>query len=620
MSKVKVILIIVMILIPTMLRSEDTLPERSDIHINYRWNLEDMYSSVDDWEKDFNYVESNLHNLSSYSGKLHKSGKAILSCLRARDEFQRVVEKLEVYAYLNMDADTRIAEYQTLSDRASILRVKLEEHISYLIPEIQQIQEEKLEQFLDKTDGLDIYRHYIEDLLRKKPNTLSVKEENILAMARTMAGAPGKIYGSLTTTDLEFPYYTNEEGENVQMSHGRYYKALYSKDQNVRRTAFEIMFSTFEKIQNTNASAFDASIKKDIFYAKAKNFESTLEAAVDKENIPIEVYLSLVETIGNELKPLHRYLKLRESYLQLDSQHLYDTSFPIISDVNLEIPYEQAKEILISAMAPLGEEYVMVVKEALHSRWIDVYENKGKSPGAYSWGSYDSHPYILMNYNGTIDDLFTLAHEMGHAVHTWYTNHNQPFVNSNYSLFVAEVASTFNENLVLKYMLNTTEDRNTKAALVDRWISNLIGTVYVQVMFAEFELNVHRLAEDSIPLTAETLNREYMKVLRKYYGDALVIDDMYKLNWGCIPHFYEQFYVYKYATSFCASSALAGKVLNETPGAVDDYLNFLKAGNSLYSIDVLRNAGVDMTEPQPILDTIEMLTGLIDDLENMLSN
>jgi len=603
-----------------LLSAQGKLPERDQIDPAYRWDLGDIYPTVAAWEKDFNFVDSHLDDLASYAGKLNRSGMALLKCLTRRDEVLRILDKLNVYASLKNDEDTRINENQALADRVAGLTVRFEEATAYIIPEIQQIPELTLERFIHKTPGLKDYDHSLRNLIRQRAHTLDAAGEKLLAMSGELANSPEKIYTALTTTDLEFPSFVNDAGEEVQLSEGRYYKALQSADRAVRRSAFEGMFKTYEKIVNTNAAAFSSAVKADIFYARARNYNSTLEAALDDARIPVEVYHNLIQTVGANLAPLQRYLKLRRKITGIDDPHLYDASYPLSQKAALDYPYDEAVLIVEKAFTPLGGEYTQKVSKALSSRWIDVYETAGKGTGGYSWGPYDVHPYILLNYSGTLDDLFTLAHEVGHALHSVYTNSSQPYSKSEYTLFTAEVASTFNENLLLRYLLKTVDSRPLKIALIDQWIGNLISTVYVQTMFAEFELNVHTLAENGEALTAETLNQAYLSVLQKYFGAELVIDDLYKLNWGRIPHFYEAFYVYKYATSFCASAVLAQRVFENQPGATEAYLNFLKAGNSDYSLELLKSAGVDMSSPRPIIETIVEFDKLVDQLENLLTD
>ncbi len=601
------------------LLAESGLPERSEIDEKYLWKLEDIYPSADAWEADYEYVNLKLKDVSFYKNTEFNEPEILLDCLQLLDEINLHLEKLEVYAYLLLDEDMRIPENQALADRIADLSVRSKETMSFFVPKIQAMPVKHLRKFFKKSKELAIYSQLFDNMTRTRDHILSPELEELLAMAGSMSGSPDKIYRHLTSTEMEYPQFRNEDGEWIQLSEGRYYQALLSQDQEVRRSAFKAMFSSFEAIQNTNAAVFDAMIRKNMFYARARNFGSTREASMFADNVPLAVYDNLIEIVSSNLEPLNRYMALRKHVAKLEELHLYDTYFPILPTSENDISYDQASKMLKEAFLPLGRQYADVIRQALDNRWIDVYETEGKSTGAYSWGAYDAHPYILMNYMNTHSDVFTLAHELGHSVHTWLTNQNQPFINAEYTLFVAEVASTFNENLLMFYLMQNEPDTRKKVAILDQWISNIIGTVYVQVMFADFERDVNRMAEEGIPLTAQMLNNSYMAALTRYFGESLLLDDAYQYNWGRIPHFYDGFYVYKYATSFCASAALSKAVLAEEPGARNAYLEFLKSGRSDYSIELLKKAGVDLTQKEPVLTTIQYLDDQVSELERLLS-
>jgi len=595
------------------------LPERSEIADEYKWNLDDLYPDPEKWEVEFKSVEDAIPVMKIYTGILNKSGKTVLECLKKRDELAGRIDKLYVYANLALDSDTRNPEYQSRADRIASLEVRFHEIISYIVPELLGIPQTTLDSFVNSTSGLDLYTHYLNDLNRNRPHVLSPKEERLLAMTGDMARTPGRVHEMLTVTDICFPKVKDEDGKLVELSPGRYYQMLYSKDPNVRRRAFEGMYGTYEKFQNVNAAAFDGMLKKDIFYARARNFNSTREASLFRDNIPVSVYDNLIESVHNNIEPLRRYMKLRKKVLGVDVLNLYDTSVPIVPEAGDKITYDEARKLILESLHPLGEDYLKQAKEGLYSRWVDVYETKGKTNGAYSWGTYNApHPYILMNYNDTRDNMFTLAHELGHTIHSMLANETQPYIYADYSLFVAEVASTMNEALLLDHLLKTTEDANVRLALMDQWADNIVGTLYTQVLFAEFEKTIHEKAEAGIPITAATLNETYMTILKYYYGDSLEPDDLYKLTWGRIGHFYRSFYVYVYATSISASTYLSGKILDGDEKAVSDYLNMLRSGGADYPIELLKKAGVDMSSPDAVNYTLKKFGEIVMEMERML--
>jgi oligoendopeptidase F len=595
------------------------VPERSEIAEEYKWNLKDLYPGLESWEEEFKSVEESIPDIKKYEGTLDKSGKIVLECLKTRDSLASRIDKLYVYAHLAMDSDTRNPESQSRADRITSLEVRFHEIVSYIVPELQAISTERLNTFIRTTDGIEIYKHYFDDLNRSRAHVLTPEQERLLAMTGGMTRTPGKVHEMLTVTDIRFPKVKNDEGEWIELSPGRYYKLLYSNDPDVRRGAFEGMYGTYEKFQNVNAASFDGMLKADIFYARARNFNSTLEASLFSDNIPAPVYENLVQSVHNNLEPLRRYMNLRKKVLKLEELHLYDTSVPLVESAGDEVPFDEARKHVLDALNPLGENYLKLAKQGLYGRWIDVYETKGKTNGAYSWGTYDApHPYILMNYNDTRDHMFTLAHELGHTIHSMLTNENQPYIYSDYSLFVAEVASTMNEALLLDHLLKTTADPNVRLALMDQWADNIVGTLYTQVLFAEFEKTIHEKAEAGISITAETLNDTYMTILKSYYGDSLVLDDLYKLTWGRIGHFYRSFYVYVYATSISASTYLSGKILDGDEKAVADYLNMLRAGGSDYPIELLKKAGVDMSKPDAVNYTLRKFGEIVEEMSREL--
>ncbi len=618
-SRSLIISVLFMLLLGMPLLAQDSgIPQRSDMDPKYLWNLDSLYPSVEAWEKDFQYIEANLDNFEQCRGKLGKSGTTILKCLEMDSEISMKIDNLYVYSGLLKDQDTRVSESMALDDRAKSLLVKYGEVTAFIVPELQTIPENKIKKFITKTPGLEVYEFFFDNLLRQREHTLTTREEELLAMAGDVFAGPRKIHGQLTNADMVFPMVKDEDGNEIRLTRGRYSKLLMSRDPDVRRGAFLARTEAFDQVKNTNAAIFDTYLKKDLFITRARKYNSTLEMALDADNVPVEVFDNLLNSAYANVEPLHRYMELRKKVLGLDEIHLYDTAVPIVEDVSLEVPYDEAVAILLKAFEPMGAEYLAVVQEGFASNWVDVYETEGKRGGAYSWGTYQSHPYILMNYNDTQDNMFTLAHEMGHAMHSHYSNSNQPYPTANYTLFVAEVASTFNEALLMDYLLKNSDDPKLKLALLDQWVNNFLGTVFTQIIFSEFERNAHEMIANGEPATVESLNKAYFDVEDKWYGPVAVIDDGYKYNWGRIPHFYRRFYVYKYAISYCASAALSKAVLAGEPGALENYMNFLKSGGSDYPIELLKKAGVDLSSPKPVEDAMALFGDLVTQMEELL--
>jgi oligoendopeptidase F len=593
------------------------IPTRDEIQEQYRWNLADIYPTTDAWEKDYAYVESNIDQLKKFKGKLAKS-KNLEKCLMESEELERKLDKLYVSAHLLKDQDTKNTTSQALASRIASLNQQFYQERAFLWPEIQEISTKKLSQLVAQSDHLKQYEHAFDDMVRQKEHILSEREEELLSMAGNMAREFSGIREALTQADIVFPEVKDEDGDLVELSYSRYYGFLLSKDPDVRRNAFKGMYGTFDKFKNTSAATYRGSVQKDIFFSQARGYDSCIEMALDGDNVPVEVYDNLIATVHEYMEPLHRYMNLRKKILGLDELHLYDTSVPIVSESEVKYTYDEAVDLIINSLEVMGPQYQADAKKALSSRWVDVYETRNKRSGAYSWGTYDTHPYMLMNFNGTRNDVFTLIHELGHSLHTYNTNKTQPYPTANYSLFVAEVASTFNENLLMNYLLTTMEDKNEKLSLLDQWADNLQGTLYTQVLFAEFEREAHSLAEQGVPLTVETLSDTYLNILKSYYEGVLTIDEEYGLTWSRIPHFYRQFYVYKYATSICASTDLSKKVIDGEEGALDRYMNFLQSGSSDYPIELLKKAGVDMSSPEPIASTLQLFDEIVTQMEELI--
>ena len=623
MKRVMSLIVIVALLVSVAFAGEmdksKQIPTRDEIEEQYRWNLADIYPTTDAWEKDFSYVEGNLTKLKTYKGKLAK-GKNLETCLQESEELERKLDMLYVSAHLLKDQDTKNSTSQALASRIASLNQQFYQERAFLWPEIQEIPTSKLNQLVGKSDYLKQYEHAFDDMVRQKEHILSEREEELLSMAGNMAREFSGIREALTQADIVFPEIKDEDGDMVELSYSRYYGFLLSTDPEVRRNAFKGMYGTFDKFKNTSAATYRGSIKQDIFYAQARGYDSCIEMALDGDNVPVEVYDNLIATVHEYMEPLHRYMNLRKKIMGVDELHLYDTSVPITAESEVKYTYEEAVDMIVKALEVMGPQYQADAKMALTSRWVDVYETRNKRSGAYSWGAYDTHPYMLMNYNGTRNDVFTLAHELGHSLHSYYTKQNQPYATANYSLFVAEVASTFNEALLMDYMLKTIEDKDEKLSLLDQWADNIQGTLYTQVLFAEFEREAHSLAEQGVPLTVETLNDTYMNILKSYYEGVLEIDPEYALTWSRIPHFFRQFYVYKYATSISASAALSKMVLDGKEGALEKYMAFLGSGSSDYPIELLKNAGVDMSTPEPIANALELFNDIVAQMEELVED
>ncbi|KUK07814.1 MAG: Oligoendopeptidase F, partial [Caldanaerobacter subterraneus] len=557
------------------------LRERSEIDERYKWRLEDIYKNEELWEEDYRKVKELLKEIVKFKGKIRTS-KDLLEVLKLNDQIGMTASKIFAYARMRRDEDNTNSKYQALSDKAMRLNIEVMSATSFIVPEILSIETEKLRNMIEELEELKIYKQYIEDLIRYKPHVLSPEEEKILAEAETLAESVSTIYSMLNHADLRFPTIKDENGNEVELTHGNFISFMQSKDRNVRKAAFEALYDTYKKFINTFASTLAGSVKKDIFYAKARRYNSSLEASLFEDNVSVEVYNNLIETVHSRLDVLHRYVRLKKKLLKLDELHMYDLYVPLIQEYDKEFTYEEAIELVLEGLKPLGEEYIDLLKKGFESRWVDVYENRGKTSGAYSWGAYGTHPYVLLNFQGKLNDVFTIAHEMGHSLHTYYSNATQPYVYAGYKIFVAEVASTCNEAILMDYLLKNSKDEKERLYVLNHFLEEFRGTVFRQVMFAEFEKLIHEMAERGEPLTAEVLNKKYYELNKLYYGDDIVVDEEISYEWARIPHFYRNFYVYKYATGFSAAIAISQMILNEGEKAVERYKEFLKSGSSDY--------------------------------------
>lgn len=599
-------------------KQRKTLPKRSEIADQYKWDLTKIFADDAAWEAAFAEVKNEMGELTKFQGKLGESADQLLKALQLRDQLSEKLGKVYVYSHLKHDEDTTNSTYKSFYDRALSLYIQFSSITAYYVPEILSIPEDKLQQFVESNAELKLYKVYLDDLNRQREHTLSAAEEQILAQAGELATAPEDIFGMLNNADIKFPHILDENGEEVELTKGRFIQFLESKDRRVRKDAFNALYDTYKKYKNTIAAALSAQVKKDIFFAKVRKYNSALEASLDQDNVSVDVYNNLIETVNQNLNLLHRYVNLRKRLLGLDELHMYDLYVPMIADVDMKIPYEKAVDTVVQALAPLGEEYVEVMKNGIHSGWIDVYENEGKRSGAYSSGTYGTDPYILLNYQDTLDNMFTLAHELGHSMHSYYSIKNQPYIYSNYTIFVAEVASTLNEALLTHYLLNNTDDKKEKLYLINHHLEGFRTTVYRQTMFAEFEKWIHEQVEAGNALNHENLSEAYYQLNKKYYGNDMVVDDDIRYEWSRIPHFYYNFYVYKYATGFSAATSLSQQILEEGKPAVERYLQFLKSGSSKYPLDLLKAAGVDMTTPAPIQKALDVFKSLLDQMEQLL--
>ncbi|MED4972062.1 oligoendopeptidase F [Geobacillus kaustophilus NBRC 102445] len=599
-------------------KAKKSLPLRSEIPVEETWRLEDIFPTDDAWEEEFKQVKAMIPKLGEYKGRLGESPEVLYEALQYQDEVSMRLGKLYTYAHMRYDQDTTNSFYQGLDARAKSLYSEASSAMAFIVPEILAINEAVLRSFLEQYEPLRLYAHALDEITRQRPHVLSAEEEAILAQAAEVMQATSDTFSALNNADLTFPTIIDENGEEVEVTHGRFIRFLESTDRRVRRDAFYAVYHTYEKFQNTFANTLAGTVKKDNFFARIRRYSSAREAALDANNIPESVYDNLIATIHEHLPLLHRYVRLRKRVLGLDELHMYDLYTPLVQDVKMEVTYDEAKQYMLEGLAPLGEEYVAIVKEGLDNRWVDVRENKGKRSGAYSSGAYGTHPYILLNWQDNVNNLFTLVHEFGHSVHSYYTRKTQPYPYAHYSIFVAEVASTCNEALLNDYLLKTIDDEKKRLYLLNHYLEGFRGTVFRQTMFAEFEHLIHLKAQQGEALTAEMLTALYYDLNKTYFGDDIVVDKEIGLEWARIPHFYYNYYVYQYATGFSAAIALSKQILEEGEPAVTRYIDFLKAGSSDYPIEVLKKAGVDMTSAEPIRQACQVFAEKLDEMERLL--
>lgn len=590
------------------------LLKRSEVREEDTWNVKDMYESVEDWEKELTAIRTIVDKVAEYEGKVMESAGSLLAVLSGLAEAGEKLGLAFNYAERLFDEDQTNTAHQAMNAKAYSAYAEMESRVAFVDPEIIAAPQELLERYYEESDELPLYRKQIEEIRRRKAHCLSAEMEKLLAMTAEMSQTPADAFSILSNADLVLPEIEDETGEKVRLTSGRYGQFVQSADRRVRKDAFEAMYSTYKQFLNTFASLYNGNVKQQIFQAKARKYASTLEAAVDANHVSPDVYKNLIETVSQNLDKMHRYVSLRKKCLGTEDLHMYDIYTPMIPDMAKTISFEEAKETVLKALAPLGEDYVAKVKEGFENRWIDVYENQGKRSGAYSAGAYGCHPYVLLNYNGTLDDVFTLAHEMGHAMHSYYSNETQPYIYAEYKIFVAEVASTCNEILLMEYLLEHTTDQKERAYLLNHYLDSFKGTVYRQTQFAEYEMLTNRMSEEGESLNADNLSKLYLELNKKYYGDEIVSDDEIAYEWARIPHFYYNFYVYQYATSYCAAYSVAHKILEEGAPAVEHYKKFLSSGCSQAPVELLKIAGVNLETPAPIQDALDAFGKIIDEM------
>ncbi len=597
-----------------------SLPGREEIEDKYKWDLSHIYEKEDLWEEDFSFVENNIVEYKNFEGTLSRSARDLYECLKFDDSIGVKLERLHLYAFLAKDSDLRATKYQAMNDRIMSLFVKVSSANSFIRPEILSIPEDILFEMINGHAELKIYRHLIDDLIRSKTHTLEKEKEELLALTGELSLTPYNTYSMLTNADIKFPNVVDDTGNEIELSHARYTAAMFSVDREFRKNAFKTYLGSYKNFSNTLTVLFNGNLKANIFNAKARKYISSRHAALDKNNIPISVYDNLIESANNNLNPLQRWASLKKKLLKLDELHPYDVYVTIFAQKNQKkYSYEEAKTIVLKALNIMGKDYLDNLQTAFDNRWIDVYETQAKRSGAYSSGTtFGVHPYVLLNWSGLLNDVFTLAHEMGHNMHSFYTGKTQPFPYANYSIFLAEVASTFNESLLLDYLIENASSKEEKLSLLEKYLNNITGTFYRQTMFAELEMICYEKTENGEALTSESMCKIYRDVYQKYWGPEMIVDEEERYTWTRIPHFYYNFYVYQYATGFAASEILAKKVKREGNEAVAKYLNFLKSGSSDYPINILQAAGVDMNSPEPIKATSEKMDKILNEIESLV--
>ena len=594
------------------------IPLRQDVDSKYTWSIEHIFPSDDAWESAVKELESLCKQIRTYEGHVAKDAKTLLSYMTLETQIGSLLSEIYGYASRRYDVDTTNATYQAMRARASSARVNASGALSFADPEILALSEETLENYYSDEPELIAYKRSINELRRLKDHILTPAEEKLLAAAGELAAAPGDIFTMMNNADAKFPPVVDDDGQTLPLSNGTYISLMQNPNRRIRKDAFTNMYETLKERQNATASVLSAQISQLKFYANARKYNSTLEAALSRTNVPVSVYKNLIQTVHEHAASMHKYMKLRKKLMNLDELHMYDIYAPIVADADVKIDYETAKDTVLKAVAPLGKEYQAIMEEGLNGGWIDVYENVGKRAGAYSSG-HKVHPFVLLIYQDNLKSMFTLAHEMGHAIHSYLSTKTQNPQDRSYVIFVAEVASTCNEALLMQYLLKNTDDTKIRAYLTNYLLEQFRNVIYRQTLFAEFEMRINEASEKGIAITADYLNKLYHELNVTYYGEDIVVDELFDLEWARIPHFYYNFYVFQYATGFSAAMALSKKILEEGAPAVEKYLNFLSSGCMKDPISLLCDAGVDMNTPEPITAALEQFDALIDELEAMLA-
>ena len=596
------------------------LNTREEADARYKWAIEDLYKDDEDWKRDYELLKSRIPELTKFRGRLGESAEVLLSMQKLSDELNQLLEKVYVYANQRLHENTDNSTYQNLASQAQGLLVELSESLSFVEPELMELPDGIIETFLGENEELSAYRQYFENIIRQKKHVLPTEQEQLLAAMGEVAESPKDIFSMFNNADIRFPEITGEDGHPVQVTHGRYMSLMQSRNRQVRKDAFEAMYGVYGDWRNTLAAMYRTNVKQEAFLAKAHKYTSDLEAALDGSHIPVKVYEQLIEAVHESMPLMYRYMKLRKKLLGVEELHMYDLYVPVIEQDHSEIPFEQAKKTVLEGLAPMGEEYLHLLREGFDHGWIDVYENQGKRTGAYSWGAYGTHPYVLLNYQGTLHDVFTLAHEMGHALHSWYSDEHQPYIYAGYRIFVAEVASTCNEALLIHYLMEQSKkagDQKKTMYLINYFLGQFRTTLFRQTMFAEFEKITHGLQEQGETLTADRLCEIYYDLNKLYFGEEICVDQEIAMEWARIPHFYTPFYVYQYATGFSAAIALSKRILEQGAPAVEQYKKFLKGGSSMYPLELLKMAGVDMEQKAPVQDALAVFAQYLDEMERL---
>ncbi|KSU85920.1 oligoendopeptidase F [Fictibacillus enclensis] len=593
-----------------------TYLSRKEVPVQEKWNLNDIYPSLPEWEKDFETVKEQAQELKNYDGNIN-SAKSLLEFLTKQESLSLMFNKVYVYAMLSVDVDTRDSQAQSLLDRAKHAGVKISSATSFFMPFLLSLDEEQLKAYIAEEEGLRYFEEDLFDSFRYKSHILSKEQEQVVSRLGEALSSPSGTFNMINNADIQFGEVTKPDGEKVELTRGMYSKLIEDEDRNVRKEAYKAYYKPYLSLKNTIASTLSAAIKNNVAVAEIRNYPSALEKGLFGDNVPKEVYENLIRTTKENIGSMHQYSALRKEKLGLDELRQYDLSTPLVAGVKLDISYEEAYQTMLKALAPLGSDYVIKLKEFKDARYIDVRETPGKRSGAYNLGLYGVHPFVLLNHQDDLDSLFTLAHEMGHAMHSYYSNKHQPKITAGYSIFVAEVASTVNEVLLINYLLNKEENPQIRKHLLNHFIDQFKGTLFTQVMFAEFEMKTHELAEQGQPLNAEVFSQVYEQLFREYNGETVMFDEEVKYGWSRIPHFYRPFYVYKYATGFASAIHLATKILEGDLETLEAYLEFLKSGSSDYPLELLKKTGVDLSTPEPIVNALNRFGDLVEEFSRV---